>query len=1034
MTRILRIHLLGDFRLTYGNTPLLTVNTQRLQSLLAFLVLHRHTPQSRHHLAFLLWPDTPEAQAHTNLRTLLHRLRQALPEADRFLVADAQTVQWRLETPFALDVADFEQSLAQANSITTLQQAIDFYQGDLLPGCYDDWILPHRERLRQVFSQALEQLIIRLENEHDYPAAIRATQRLLRHDPLHEVTYRRLMRLHALNGDRAGVQQVYQDCLTTLRRELDVAPSPATRQVYERLAYIDTPITQRHNLPVQLIPFVGREEELAQLAQLLANSTCRLLTIVGPGGIGKTRLAIRAARAQIGLYLHGIYLASLAATLSAEFLVSALADALNFSFHGPEDPKIQLLNYLREKEMLLILDNFEHLLAPSEGGKPGGAGFLVEILTNAPEVKLLATSRERLNLPGEWLFEIEGLSTPPSISPLTGEDIAMKLETYSAVALFLQAARRAQSSFQLTVETQAAVAHLSRLVEGMPLALELAAGWVRSLSCAEIVRELEQNLSFLATSQRHVIERHQSMQAVFDHSWRLLSVEERRIFRQLSVFQGGFRREAAEQVAGASLPILAALVDKSLLRRQPSGRYDLHELLRQYAAARLSEEPEELQAVQERHSGYFMDFLWRQTEPLKGGRQSQAMAEMKPEIDNIRLAWNWAVARGRVTEIGRSALGWSIFYDIQGRYHELKGVCQQTVDKLESIWLNEVAEERKKETGIVFGFMLATQGALYLRLGELGGKSKELLQQGIILLRQLEARTELATALHYFGSLEVFLGEFTEAQALLQEGLALFREEQDQRGMGLCLAVLGMATGSLGQYAEAYQLLQQGVALLRTVDEQHYLGMSLGFLGDIVIQMGRLTEAKQLLQESLSITRALGDRWSMALCLNQLGVVTFLTGKDFWAEAKQLHQESLAISKELGEKYFSAISLNHLGRVHYALGEGQEATQSFMTALRMAIESRAAPVALDILIGLATPIVHPEVGVTGVALNLKEQAIEWLALVLSHPASRQDTKDRAARLLAELESQLPPQISAAARARGQTRSLEAVAAEILRLR
>jgi len=1031
LTRILRIHLLGDFRLTYGDTPLLTVNTLRLQSLLAYLVLYRHTSQSRHHLAFLLWPDTPEAQAHTNLRTLLHRLRQALPEADRFLVADAQTVQWRLETPFALDVADFEQSLAQASSLPALQQAINLYQGDLLPGCYDDWILPHRERLRQKFSLALEQVIMRLESERDYPAAIRSTQRLLRHDPLHEATYRRLMRLHALNGDRAGVQRAYQDCLTTLRRELDVAPSPATRQAYERLAYIDTPITQRHNLPVQLIPFVGREEELAQLAQLLANPTCRLLTIVGPGGIGKTRLAIRAARAQIGMYLHGIYLTPLAATLSAEFLVSALADALNFSFHGPEDPKIQLLNYLREKEMLLVLDNFEHLLASSAGGKPGGAGFLVEILTNAPEVKLLATSRERLNLPGEWLFEIEGLSTPPSISPLTGEDIAMKLETYSAVTLFLQAARRAQSSFQLTAETQAAVAYLSRLVEGMPLALELAAGWVRSLSCAEIVRELEQNLSFLATSQRHVIERHQSMQAVFDHSWRLLSAEERRVFRQLSVFQGGFRREAAAQVAGASLSLLSALVDKCLIRRQPIDRYDLHELLRQYAAARLSEESEEQEAVRDRHSNFYMDYLWRQAEPLKGGRQSQAMVEMKPEIDNIRLAWNWAVAQGRVAEIGRAVLGWSIFYDIQGRYHELKEVCQQTVDKLESIWLNEVAEERKKETGIVFGFMLATQGALYLRLGELGGKSKELLQQGIILLRQLEARTELATALHYFGSLEVFLGEFTEAQALLQEGLALFQEEQDQRGMGLCLAVLGMATGSLGQYAEAYQLLQQGIALLRIVDDQHYLGMSLGFLGDIVIQMGQLAEAKQLLQESLAITRALGDRWSMALCLNQLGVVNFLTGEATWAEAKQLHQESLAISKELGEKYFSAVSLNHLGRVQYALGEGQEATQSFMTALRMAIESQAAPIALDTLLGLATPLVHPEVGVTEVALTLKEKALKWLTLVLSHPASRHDTKDRAARLLAELESHLPPQVSAAARARGQTRSLEAVVAEIV---
>jgi predicted ATPase len=923
----------------------------------------------------------------------------------------------------------------------------DFYRGDLLPGCYDDWILAHRERLRQAYSQALEKLIIRLENERDYPAAIRSTQRLLRHDPLYEATYRRLMRLHALNGDRAGVQQVYQDCLATLRRELDVVPSPATQQVYERLAYIDTPVTQRHNLPVQLIPFVGREEELAQLAQLLANPTCRLLTLVGPGGIGKTRLAIRAARAQIGMYLHGVYLASLAATISAGFLISALADALNFSFHGPEDPKIQLLNYLREKEMLLVLDNFEHLLAPPlppfhpplKGGMKGGGSFLVEILTNAPEVKLLVTSRERLNLPGEWLLEIEGLGTPPPASPLTGEDETTKLESYSAVALFVQAARRAHSNFLLTAETQAAVAHLSRLVEGMPLALELAAGWVRSLSCAEIVRELEQNLSFLATSQRHVIERHQSIQAVFDHSWRLLSAEERRIFRQLSVFQGGFRREAAERVTGASLPILAALVDKCLIRRQPSGRYDLHELLRQYAAARLAEEPEEQEAIQERHSNYYMEFLHLRSETLQSSHQRRAMAEIRAEIDNLRSAWLWAVAQGQVQKIGQSLSSLWRFYDGHGLFQEAEAIFGQAVAELTgAMEISRTdkphrAGDEEKQSQIVLGQLLGQQGWFAFRCSWYE-KSRKLLQRSVALLRQWGARAELADSLYYLGTLDWQMGNYAETESLLRESLVIYRELRLRTGIGLSLGILGLAAQAQGQYVTAKDLMQQSLGPFKETDDQLMIAAALGFIAPVLLALGERTQAKQRLQESMGLLRSLGYSWGLALCFNYLGLLADLTQETERVEAQRLHQESLTIFTELGDRRSMALSLNYLGQVAATAGHiaYPEARQHYLAALQMAIEVQVVPIALAALTGLAALLVDPPIEETKADLiETKARAAEYLSLVLHHPASQYETKERAARLLAELECQLPPHISAAARARGQTRSLEAVAAEIL---
>ena len=235
MIPILHVYLLGDFRLIYGDAPVTTVNTSRLQALLAYLVLQCHAPQSRRRLAFLLWPNSTEAQAHTNLRTLFHRLRSALPTADHFLHAEAQTLQWLPDASFTLDVADFENGVSSANSSTILRQALAFYHGDLLPDHYDDWLMPERERLRQIYGEALERLILLLERERDYLAAIRYARRLLQHDSLHESAYRYLMRLHALCGDRAEALRVYQACVAVLQRELTVEPSQVTRDLYERL-------------------------------------------------------------------------------------------------------------------------------------------------------------------------------------------------------------------------------------------------------------------------------------------------------------------------------------------------------------------------------------------------------------------------------------------------------------------------------------------------------------------------------------------------------------------------------------------------------------------------------------------------------------------------------------------------------------------------------------------------------------------------------------------------------------------------------
>jgi predicted ATPase len=359
-------------------------------------------------------------------------------------------------------------------------------------------------------------------------------------------------------------------------------------------------------LPAQTTPFVGREAVLAEIAERLQDPGCRLLTLIGPGGSGKTRLALEAAAARLEEYEHGAFFVPLAPLQSAESIVPTVTEALGIRFYDAGPPRRQLLDYLRQKRMLIIMDNFEHLLPPAGEWDEGGAGLMTDILKTAPDVRILTTSRAGLNVQGEHLFPVAGMDLPPLPSPEDGkggqpQTVGGREGEYSAVKLFLTSARRVQPGFELTPANQADVVRICRLVEGMPLGILLAAAWAPMLTPAEIVAQIRSGLDFLETDLRGVPERQRSMRATFDHSWRLLTQREREVFQALSVFRGGFTQEAAQEVTGASLRTLLGLVNKSFLERTPTGRYQVHELLRQYAQEKLDQEPTASQAVHDRH-------------------------------------------------------------------------------------------------------------------------------------------------------------------------------------------------------------------------------------------------------------------------------------------------------------------------------------------------------------------------------------------------------------------------------------------------
>ena len=366
------------------------------------------------------------------------------------------------------------------------------------------------------------------------------------------------------------------------------------------------------HLPTSVTSFVGRGRELIEIGVLLGDPACHLLTLVGPGGIGKTRLALEAAR-QLTIS-DGVYFVSLQPLDLSSLILSAIAEALDFKFLQLGDTQQQLLDYLREKSLLLVLDNFEHLL--------DGARLVSDILQTARAMKVLTTSREALNLQEEWVYPVKGMPYPEDDQPTNPED-------YSAVRLFAQHARQIRADFSLT-EEQAGVVRICALVEGMPLGIELAATWVRALSCAEIADEIEHSLDILATSARNAEPRHRTMRVVLEHSWQLLSDAERAVFTKLTVFRGGFSRQAAQAVAGSSLQALSGLVDKSFLRHETNERYDIHELLRQYGEEQLNSPPEEGEWVHAQHSNYYAEFMQQREADLKGQRQSPHWTKSKP--------------------------------------------------------------------------------------------------------------------------------------------------------------------------------------------------------------------------------------------------------------------------------------------------------------------------------------------------------------------------------------------------------------------
>ncbi len=771
------------------------------------------------------------------------------------------------------------------------------------------------------------------------------------------------------------------------------SPSPVPATGFNRAP---TPIAPLINLPVTPTLLVGREPELASLSQLLRNPQCRLVTIIGPGGIGKTRLGVEIASRYQGLFCDGVCFVSLASLDASAFLVPTIADALDYSFQGQVEPRVQLLNYLHSKQMLLVLDNVEHLL--------DGVGLFVEILECAPGVKLLVTSRERLNLKSEWVFEIQGLPVPPRLQDERAEE-------YSSVALFVQSAQRAQVGFELCAEEWGHVVRICQMVEGMPLGIELAAAWVPMLTCGEIAEEIGRGLDFLTTSMRDVPSRQRSLRATFDHSWSLLSAEERGVLSRLAIFQGGFRREAAEQVVGASLPSLLALVSKSLLRHKESGRYDLHEVVRQYALSHLANDPQH-EITHDRHCDYYLSLLRDREKALQSAAQREALRELTDEIDNLRAAWSWAVKREKFLSIGSALRCFGWLYEMRGWFGE--GV--QQVELVVQVLRARSEEDGQQE---VLGQALAQQGLLLFRQGQFS-RAQKLFEESLTILRPFDDPALLLDPLIFSGIIMFLNGEYDRSQSLTEDCLACARAVDDRWFEAYALYSLGANASYIGHYGEAYEQMHAGLAMWRELGDSRYTALGLNWISPTAIKLGRYEQAQAFLQESLILCKQVGDRWGLGTAYRHLGLLALAKGDI--AEAQALIQKSLDTFAGFLIGWDVVHSLVYLGEAAAAAGDRPEARRIYQDALHMAMEAQATSLMLDTLARWAELQAQAGEAAQAFALSLK---------VLDHTASTQEAKDRASWLIARAETLLTAQQIEAARAWASTLSLETIVINLL---
>jgi DNA-binding SARP family transcriptional activator len=957
---------------------------------------------SREELLYIFYPDTPEAPARTSFRQLLTAVRK-FPYSQGLESQDTR-LRWQIET----NVAAFKQALLQEK----WPKALELYQGEFLHGFqpydlreFDNWLALERQTLHAMWRKAGLTFAGELAITERSSLAAEVLASVYKADVLDEEVLRVYLESLYGSGQKGQALETFTTFKNTLRHELSSEPEASTLELMT-LIQNDKPlgatgsvtvktrvqeIKSHHNLPVQPTEFVGRETEKAKLAHLLTDPSCRLLTIVASGGMGKTRLALEVAKAQLENFA-GVCFVSFAAVASPEVIVYTLADALKLSLFGSKPPKEQVLDYLKNKRMLLVLDNLEHLLSSID--------LISDILVASSEIKILATSRERLGLQSEHLFDLFGLS----VSDVNGSDA----HSSDALQLFAERAKHNRLDFVLEQHLQA-VTRICQLVGGMPLAIELAASWSRLLSPEEIAKELEQNLDILATSTRDLPERHHNMRSVFEVSWQRLSAEEKTALRKLSVFQGGFTREAARAIAEIDLPILLSLVNKSFVWRDTLGRFSQHPLLLQYLQHKANDYPDEKKHIEEKPGLYYLELVKELVLYLQTQKHRETQEILDKEQANIRAAWDWMLREKRVEDIRRYARAfYALFID---RPYEGENLFRQAV---------AVLDENNPDHHAALGYAIIYQLRYEAgRTGSIDPFFAEKIKRGLALL---EPHKEYPGILMAHEALAAFVwghGDFARVKGHLLIELELARKYGNHVELSWCLSGLMLLEREMGfSFSEVSALMRDYLIELRELGNLSSLGFALCVFGAYLVYNDTLEEGEKLLRESLNMLRTT-DTEASAPCADLAR--SAYKRRDFDG-AERYAREAYGEAVKTHYEFMKATALAIWGRVKLAQGHVQEAERLMLESLRLG-HSENLPIALS-----HSLLVLAELSV--VKGNVK-QGVCWLSFLKHYQAIEKRDRDEAIKILEQAKEQLSARAFSQAQKESKALTLETIVTGIL---
>jgi len=928
----LTIQLFGAFALERDGQPLPPTRTRKEQWLLALLLLRHPRQVERSWLAATLWPDSADSQARENLRHSLTNLRSILgPDASRLVAETSRTLHFDASGT-QTDLLAFDAAMASGDP-ARWEEAVALHRGPLLEGCEEEWIVGERVLREEAYRRALEGLAQHAEKLGARERAISLLRRLLVADPLRESGVRSLMRLLAEKGEHAEVTQVYRDFRLLVHDQLRGQPDAETTGLYRLLRAEARETAQasplplassapaRRRLPTPLTSFIGRHAEREKLLTLL--ETTRLLTLTGTGGVGKTRLAIALAEEIADEFGEGVCFVDLAPLQDPARVVQAVAQALEMREEPQRALSETLAEHLEKRSLLLILDNCEHLTAPC-------AALAQALLVRCPHLHLLATSRQPLGADGERTWAVPSLSLPEGGEQDWADEKGAQtvLMGSEAVRLFVERAALAYPPFRLTRENMGDVAEICVLLEGIPLALELAAAWVRVLSAAQLVSRLRDRLDLLQSRHAGPVARHQTLRATMDWSYELLEAGEQRLLQHLSVFAGGWTLEAAEAVcvrpqepAEGVLLGLARLADHSLVDYQDRaevGRYRLLETVRLYAREKLLETGE-AEAIRGRHRDFFLALAEEASPELTGADQVTWISRLEVEHENLRAGLDWSLSVAEATEGLRWCGALQQFWWTRGYLSEGRAWCLRALEMTDA----QLRTYERAKT-------LNGAGILATRQGDYPS-ARAYHEESLNILREIGDRRGIALLLNNLGSVIFSLCDFPSARANFEESLSIQREIGDLWGATLSLNNLGAVALAQGDYSSARIYHEESLRIRKDLSDQWGIAYSFFNLGLVSCRQGDYTASKAYYEESLSIRREIGDTMGIGYSLSGMGSVALLQGD--LASAQAHHQESLNIRKKIGDREGIAVALNDLGSVASLQGDSAAARTYIVEAL-----------------------------------------------------------------------------------------------------